>query len=50
MAVVLTAIGVIRAVGYAELLKRAEWPGSANPTFEGHAWQDLRKLDACTLK
>ncbi len=46
----LVAEGVIRAVGYAELLKRAEWPGSANPTFEGHAWQDLRKLDACTLK
>ena len=41
---------VARIRDLTELLKRAEWPGSANPTFEGHAWQDLRKLDACTLK
>lgn len=46
----LMAEGVIRAVGYGALMQQPGWPGSANPTFEGHDWQALRRLDACTLR
>ena len=46
----LLAEGVIRAIGYGAVLQQPGWPGSADPTFEGHSWQALRRLDACTLR
>ncbi|OJU89710.1 MAG: hypothetical protein BGO13_10620 [Burkholderiales bacterium 66-5] len=46
----LVAEVAIRAVGYGELLEQPDWPSSLNPTFEGHTWQALRQLDACTLR
>lgn len=40
----------VRALGYGQMSEQGQWPDSAHPTFEGHAWQELHRLDACTLR
>lgn len=44
------AESVIDAVGYGQLLNNHGWPSSSDPSFEGHTWATLRRLDACTLR
>lgn len=46
----LLAESAIRAVGYGTLLQQPDWPSSLDPSFEGHSWAALRKLNACTLR
>ena len=46
----LLAETAMRAVGYGALLEQADWPGSAQPGFNGSAWATLRQRNACTLQ
>ena len=46
----LLAETAMRAVGYGALLEQADWPGSAQPGFNGIAWATLRQRNACTLQ
>lgn len=41
---------VTRLVGYRKLTEEGEWPGSDHPKFEGHTWQELSRMNACTLR
>lgn len=41
---------VVEALGYGELLKDQQWSGSKSATFDGHDWNHLRRMNACTLR